>query len=151
MDAETALIEFIDSDAPIEEVADALVNMHGFKGSIGDMYSTLSVKVLAVLQNAKVEDMELHGARIEVRSAADRKQWNHSELASTVTKRLIDMSVDMDTGEVVLSQYDIANKLLEFVQPSYWRIKELAKIGINADTFCEVGDYKTNIIIRKAK
>jgi hypothetical protein len=41
--------------------------------------------------------------------------------------------------------------MLDFVQPSYWRVKELAKFGINADNYCEVGDYKTNIIVRKAK
>jgi hypothetical protein len=63
----------------------------------------------------------------------------------------MESSVDLDTGEVLLSPQEIAVKMLDFVQPSYWRVKELAKFGINADNYCEVGDYKTNIIVRKAK
>jgi hypothetical protein len=35
------------------------------------------------------------------------------------------------------------------VQPSYWRIKELSAIGINADNYCEVDEPKTSIIVRK--
>ena len=40
-------------------------------------------------------------------------------------------------------------KLLDYLQPSYWRIKELSKLGINADQYCEVGELKTSIIVRK--
>jgi hypothetical protein len=57
----------------------------------------------------------------------------------------------MSTGEVVLSTEDLLKKVLDYIQPSYWRVKELSKIGINADNYCEVGDYKTSIIVRKAK
>jgi hypothetical protein len=151
MDTEDALNKFADSGAPIDEVADSLIQLHAIKNGMGDVYAMYSTKVMHILQDANVEDMDIAGARIEVRSAADRKKWNHQDLAHAVSRRLIDLSVDMDTGEVVLSPEDIANKMLEFVQPSYWRVKELAKVGINADNFCEVGDYKTNIIIRKAK
>lgn len=151
MDTEDALNEFAESGAPIDEIADSLIQLHGIKNGFGDVYSMYSTKVMHILQAANVEDMDVAGAKIEVRSAADRKKWNHEELAHAVSRRLIDLSVDMDTGEMVLSPEDIANKMLDFVQPSYWRVKELAKVGINADNFCEVGDYKTNIIIRKAK
>jgi hypothetical protein len=151
MDTEDALNEFIESGAEIDEVAKSLIDLHQLKNGFGDVYSMYAAKVMAVLQAANVEDIDVAGAKIEVRSAADRKKWNHEELAHAVSRRLIDLSVDMDTGEMVLSPEDIANKMLDFVQPSYWRVKELAKVGINADNFCEVGDYKTNIIIRKAK
>ncbi len=151
LDADDAMREYLKSDAPIEEIAGSLVELHALKNEFGELYSSYSSSVLAALQNANVEDMDIAGAKIEVRSAADRKKWNHEELANAVSKRLIDISIDMDTGEVLLSPQDIANKMLQFVQPSYWRVKELAKVGINADNFCEVGDYKTNIIIRKAK
>ena len=151
LDADDAMNEYLKSDAPVEDVAESLVQLHAIKNYVGELYSSYSASVLSILQNANVDDMDIAGAKIEVRSAADRKKWNHDELANAVSKRLIDMSVDMDTGEVLLSAQDIASKMLEFVQPSYWRVKELAKVGINADNFCEVGDYKTNIIIRKAK
>jgi hypothetical protein len=151
LDADTAMSEYLKSDAPVEDVAESLVELHAIKNYVGELYSSYSASVLTILQNANVDDMDVAGAKIEVRSAADRKKWNHDELAVAVSRRLIDMSVDMDTGEVLLSPQDIASKMLGFVQPSYWRVKELAKVGINADNFCEVGDYKTNIIIRKSK
>lgn len=151
MDADAAFSDYLRSDAPVDEVAESLVELHAIKNAMGDVYSTYSASVLSILQKANVEDMDVAGAKIEVRSAADRKKWNHEDLAHAVSKRLLDMSVDIDTGEVLLSPEEIASKMLDFVQPSYWRVKELAKVGINADNFCEVGDYKTNIIIRKAK
>jgi hypothetical protein len=57
----------------------------------------------------------------------------------------------MDTGEIVMSQEDMIANVLDYVQPSYWRIKELQNIGINPDHFCEVGETKTSIIVRKGQ
>jgi hypothetical protein len=42
-------------------------------------------------------------------------------------------------------------KMLDYCAPSYWRVKELAKIGINADKFCDVSESKESIIVRRAK
>ena len=151
MEAEDALHEFLESEPPIEDVAKSLVELNELKGQVSDIYGIYSAKVLSILQNADISDMAVGKARIEIKSAADRKKWVHEDLANAVTKRLVDMSVDMDTGEVLLSPNEIAKKMLDFVQPSYWRVKELAKIGINADQYCEVGEYKQNIIIRREK
>jgi hypothetical protein len=41
--------------------------------------------------------------------------------------------------------------MLAYCAPSYWRIKELNKIGLNADNFSETGELKTSIIVRKPK
>jgi hypothetical protein len=151
MDAETKLVEFLDSEPPLDQVGESLVKLHEIKSGMSDIYAMYSARVMGILQNAKVEDMSVHGATIEVRGASDRKKWNHENLASEVSRRIMESSVDLDTGEVLLSPQEIAVKMLDFVQPSYWRVKELAKFGINADNYCEVGDYKTNIIVRKAK
>ena len=104
-----------------------------------------------MLQRAQVDELQVKDAQIEVRNAADRKQWEHDKLINEVARRLIQSSIDMDTGEVTMSTEAIVARVLDFVQPSYWRVKELAKIGISADQFCEVGESKTNIIVRKAK
>jgi hypothetical protein len=63
----------------------------------------------------------------------------------------MDMSVDMDTGEILSTPEEMITKVLDFLQPSYWRIKELQKIGIDADNYCEVKEAKASIIVRKAK
>ena len=64
-----------------------------------------------------------------------------------VFERLQQSSVDMDTGEVTLSTEEIVNRILDYVQPSYWRVGALNDLGINADQYCEVGEPKTNIAI----
>lgn len=151
MDVETTLSDFLATDPSPEDAAKVLLTLHEAKSFTSDAYSIFSARVTALLESASVTDMDIDGNKIEVRTASDRKKWVHSTLASAVAKRLMDMSIDMDTGEVLLSPQEIANKMLDYVQPSYWRVKELAKIGINADQYCEVGEYKTNIIIRKAK
>lgn len=145
------LSEFSTSNPTPEEAGEALIRLHGLKGDVSDVYSVFSNKIIEVLQAANVDDLAVGENRIEVRSAADRKQWKHDVLIDAVANKLVSMSVDMDTGEVVMSPQQIVAKVLDFVQPSYWRVKELSKIGLNADNFCEVGEHKTNIIVRKAK
>ena len=151
MSAEDKLNEFLDSEPSLEDIGESLIKLHEIKGAMSDLYGMYSAKVMSVFQNAKVDDMNVGSATIEVRGAADRKKWNHETLANEVSRKIMQSAVDLDTGEVLLSPQEIAVKMLDFVQPSYWRVKELAKFGINADNYCEVGDYKTNIIIRKAK
>jgi hypothetical protein len=59
------------------------------------------------------------------------------------------MSVDMDTGEVIRTPQEMLAELVKYTGISYWKVKELEKIGINANNYCETGDAKANIIIRK--
>lgn len=151
MELDNALAEFAESSPEIDDVGATLIELHSLKASVSDVYSGYSMKAVRLFQDAKVEDMAMGENRIEVRTASDRKQWEHPRLISEVARRLVSESIDMDTGEVMASPEELIAKVLDFVQPSYWRVKELSKIGINADKFCEVGEYKTNIIVRKAK
>lgn len=126
---------------------DTLVLLHSIKGDVASMFTQYSNLFANKLETD--EATASNGQKIEKKSAFDRKGWKHEDLASEVLRRLNDLSVDMDTGEVVMSSNEIAMKLLDYVQPSYWRIKELSKLGINADQYCEVGELKTSIIVRK--
>lgn len=151
IEVDAKLSEFADSNPAIDEVGAKLIELHAIKGAVGDVYSSYSARATRLFQEAQVEDMAYGENRIEVRTASDRKQWEHPRLIAEVARRLVSESIDMDTGEVMTSPEELISKVLDFVQPSYWRVKELSKIGINADKFCEVGEYKTNIIVRKAK
>lgn len=151
IEVDTKLNEFTGENPPIDEVGSTLIELHSLKGAFGDVYSSYSARATRLFQEAQVEDMAYGENRIEVRTASDRKQWEHPKLIAEVARRLVSESIDMDTGEVMMSPEELIAKVLDFVQPSYWRVKELSKIGINADKFCEVGEYKTNIIVRKAK
>lgn len=127
-----------------------LVAINRLKAEMGIVYDSLATHVSHIMDQQGEVQLE-DGSKIEKKWASDRKGWQHQELAATVAQRLIQSSVDMDTGEILYTQEQVIAKLLDFVQPSYWRIKELQKIGINADMYCEVGETKSSIIVRKAK
>lgn len=142
------LTKFLETASP-EDVFEALVLLHAIKGDIGDTYGMFSASAGQMLSDKEV--VTKNGTTVEKKVASDRRGWEHKKLAHEVVRRLNDMSVDMDTGEVITSADEIIERIFDYVQPSYWRIKELTKIGINADSYCEVGDIKTSIIVRKAK
>ena len=91
------------------------------------------------------------GIKVERRQGATRKKWDHLTLAKSVTEKLYQMAIDIDTGEMTMDNQQIAIKILEYVAPSYWRVKKLAEIGINADTYCEVSEGGLSLVIRQAQ
>ena len=150
IDLDNDVQQFISGDITLEEACIALVALNHAKVELGIVYDGLVGKVSQIMdQNPEV--MLSDGSSIEKKWANDRKGWRHKDLAQDVSERLSQMAVDMDTGEVLYSQQELISMLLDYVQPSYWRVKELQKIGLNADNYCEVGETKASIIVRKAK
>lgn len=142
--------KFFSQQPPIEDAAKFIVSLNMAKAELSVVYDE-AVHILSMLMDQQKEVALADGSSIEKKWGVDRRAWKHKELASVIAQRLVQSSVDMDTGEVTLSQEEMITRLLDFLQPSYWRVKELEKIGVNADMFCEVGETKTNIIVRKAK
>ena len=91
------------------------------------------------------------GQQVERRTGADRKAWDHKGLASIVANRIYESSIDMDTGEVLLSPMEMMAKMLDYAAPSYWRVGELGKIGVSADSYCEKSEGKVSISITSKK
>lgn len=135
-------------DAPV--ACAILADMNMLKRDLSFAYDGWSHHVgtiMGAMESMMLED----GTEIEKKSSYDRKAWDHKALASAVSDKLVKMSVDMDTGEVLKSPREIAMDMVTYCAPSYWRVKELNKIGINPDNYCETGDLKTSIIVRKPK
>jgi hypothetical protein len=130
-----------------QDILDALVLAHAIKTEIGYVFSDYQGAITEHIPSSECQAS--NGQVIEKKMGNDRKAWQHDRLADEVLRRLNEMSVDMDTGEVVMTSKEIAMKLFDYVAPSYWRVKELSKLGINADQYCDVGELKTSIIIRK--
>jgi hypothetical protein len=150
IDLEKQFVALSENDVDISKLADAIVGLHSLKADISVVYDG-ACKIM-IDKMGDIPEVNLEGGhKVEKKSGADRKSWNHAELAKNVASRINDMAVDMDTGEVVMTPQDMMVKMFEFAAVSYWRVKELSKIGISADNFCEVGEAKTNIIVRKAK
>jgi hypothetical protein len=134
------------SNGTTEQVAAALYGLDQAKREIGELLERAKDRLIADMGES--QEMKLLGRTFEKKVGAPRKSWDHKTLADVVSTRISDMSIDMETGEVLKTPKEMVEQMIEFCGISYWRVKELSKIGINADNYCEVGEPKTNIIIR---
>lgn len=144
------LTDYIDSKPGIDEAAEGLAKLNFAKRELSVIYDSFAHGVGNLMGSSGMIETA-SGITIEKKTAADRKKWRHPELATRVAERLSEMSVDMDTGEIVMSAQDMVVKLLDYAAVSYWRVGKLGEIGVNPDSYCEQGDFKTSIIIREAK
>lgn len=150
LELDSEISTFLAQNPSPEDAGEALAELNFLKRDMSLVYDTFA-HALGELMGAMDAILLPDGSSIEKKSSYDRKGWKHAELGSAVAERLVKMSVDMDTGEVTKSPQQIAEEMLSYCAPSYWRIKELNKIGLNADNYSEVGELKTSIIVRKAK
>jgi hypothetical protein len=149
LELERAFAELAE-DKDVATVCNAVVEAHLIKQSMSVAYDSICHIVDGVMGTLP-EFITTDGTKVEKRVGNDRKKWKHEELAQNIASRLSDMSVDMSTGEITMTPQEMVVKLLDYCAPSYWRVKELAKIGISADKFCEVEEREASIIVRKAK
>lgn len=148
---DSSITNMISSDEmSINEAALLVKAMHSVKADVATVYDSATSaldKLMADLPEINLED----GTKIEKKTASDRRSWNHRDIATEVARRLSMSNINMETGEVTMTTEELMVEMLRFMQPSYWRVKDLSTIGINADNFCEVLEPKTSIIVRKAK
>lgn len=150
MALDKSFIEMCKSEDLLSKIADSLVSIHSLKAEISVVYeSACNTMIDKMGEVPEVKDSA--GNLVEKKSGADRKKWDHDGLAKNVASRINDMAINLETGEVEMTPQDMMAKMFDFAAVSYWRVKELGKIGISADSFCEVSEAKTNIIVRKAK
>lgn len=150
MELDDTIKLFLQDNPSPEEAGEALAGLNFLKRDIAVVYDGFAGALSEIM--GPIESLILQdGTTIEKKSSYDRKGWKHADLGSAVADRIVKMSIDMDTGEVTKSPREIAEEMLTYCAPSYWRIKELNKIGLNADNFSEVGELKTSLIIRKPK
>lgn len=138
------------SNPEYKDVAQAMFRVYMAKANMAIIYDS----VASILDNAMADVPEVNlenGTKIEKKVASDRRAWKHADLANEIARRLIMTNIDIDTGETQKSTEELITELLRFLQPSYWRVKELSTIGVNADNYCEVLEPKTSIIVRKPK
>lgn len=139
---------YLGSQPTVEQLCANLLELNIAKAELSMVYDHFA----AMVGDAMGREQEIlleNGAKIEKRISNNRSGWQHKDLAGSVARKIVDLSIDMETGEVISTPEEMLVQMLDYLQPSYWRIKELQKLGINPDNFCEVGDTKTSIIVRK--
>jgi hypothetical protein len=148
LELDSAITEFGNQGQSLEDACAALVALNRAKSDFGLVYDELSNIVSRIMEDSPEVALP-DGSRVEKKFSSSRTGRKHKDLGSAVAGRIVDMSVDMDTGEVLATPAEMIAQVLDFVQPSYWRIKELERLGINPDMYCQVGETKTSIIVRK--
>jgi hypothetical protein len=149
LDLERELDDYVKSQPSAEDACGVLYEMNMIKRDMSSVYDSLSTSVGQLIP-ANEKNVQLkNGGVIEKKISYVRQAWQHKDLASVVAQKLVRLSVDMDTGEIIKSPEEIAMQVLDYVQPSYWRVKELSSLGIDVDNYCETGVLKTSIIVRK--
>jgi len=91
------------------------------------------------------------GFIVERKEGRPRKKWNHKKLGREVAHRIHDRSIDMDTGEILMSAEEMMTSMLQYAAPSYWRVTQLKKLGVDANNYCELGEGTVSVSIRKPK
>lgn len=134
-------------NADQQEAAEMLLALNLAKRDLAYVYDSVSAKIATLLADDIIELDD--GAVIERKIASSRTGWRHKDLGRDVANRIVQSSVDLETGEIALSPSEMVQKLLDYVQPSYWRAGALGQIGINPDNYCETSEPKTSIIVRK--
>jgi len=144
------IIQAAKAEPEYQDVAKIMFRVYTAKSNMSMIYDEVAAildKAMADVPEVSLED----GVKIEKKVASDRRAWKHADLATEIARRLIMTNVDMSTGETQKSTEELITEMLRFLQPSYWRVKELSTIGVNADNYCEVLEPKTSIIVRKPK
>lgn len=142
------LAEYTKDHHSVEESADLLLELNLAKRDMGFLYDGLSTWLGSQMDGNQILSLR-DMAVIERKMSASRSGWKHKALARDVIDRIEQSSVDMDTGEVVMTPTEMALKVLDYVQPSYWRVGELNKIGLNPDNYCAASEPKISVIVRR--
>jgi hypothetical protein len=147
MEIDLLLDEYIKTTPDVAEAAEMLTQLNMVKRDLGVIYDSFAGKVGSIMGNRGMVETQ-SGATVEKKGATERKKWDHPKLANRVAERLNEMSVDIDTGERMMTATQMVEKLLDYAAVSYWRVGKLGELGINPDLYCEQGEHKTSIIVR---
>jgi hypothetical protein len=150
LDLDTKVTEIRDSGHDLKEVAEIYVHLQHAKTSIRLIVDTMENILVEKFGDSEEIISNDHGTVQKVIDTP-RKAWKNQEVAEAVAERIQRMAVDLDTGEITMTVDQMIAKLLDYVYPSYWRLKPLRDIGINPDEYCEVGEPKPVIKYQKAK
>lgn len=131
-----------------KELLQLAADVHSMKSYVGELFSEVQ-DIVTERVGFVGEPVQVDGASVEIKSGDPRKSWDHRGLASEVSRRLVDSNVDLETGEVQCSPRELIERAFQFAGVSYWKVGELKKLNIDPDDFCEVGERKTNIVIRR--
>lgn len=145
---EAEVLSYVDGSPDVNEAAQALLQLNLAKRDVGAAYDSLSFAFGNLIGNEKELQLD-NGAVIEKKVSYERRAWQHKDLSRAVADKLVKMSVDVETGEVLQDTPQLIAEALACAGISYWKVAEVSRLGIDVDNYCEAGQLKTSIIVRK--
>jgi len=133
-----------------DELLNLAVEVHGLKKFIAEFFSEVEAIAIEKVRTLDVPTEVSSGATVEIKRGSPRKSWDHDSIIRTVSKRVVDMSVDLETGEVVSSPRDMIEYALKCAGVSYWKIGSLKELSIDPSEYCTVSDPVSNLVIRRS-
>lgn len=130
----------------VDQIAETIVSLDTLKRAVGDLLEEAKLALSDIMGDSP--EISAGSFVFEKRQGGNRKAWDHKSISKIVADRITEMNIDFDTGEVVRTPSELIADAFQFAGVSYWRVKELQKIGVNADAYCEVTEAKPSIIIR---
>lgn len=149
MALDEVIISYFATEPDVTDACVVLIRLNRIKNDMKTVYDSCSNKVGDLLKDGQTFLPD--GYSVEKKWAVNRTGWKHKDLAAVVAKRITDMSVDMDSGEILMSREEMVQALLNYMQPSYWKVTSLREIGINPDHYSQAGEAKPSLILRKPK
>lgn len=146
MELDQETLESIDPQLLLQAASD----LHLVKSYTTTLFNEMQ-SILTEHLGALASPVTVDGATVEIKSGSPRKSWDHDALIDEVSRRIVDKSVDLNTGEILASPHDMIRQAMEYVGVSYWKVTNLKNLHIDADDYCEVGEPKKNLVIRRDK
>ena len=132
-----------------QEILQVASNFHEAKSTTGYLYGELQ-DVITKEYDYFAKPVQVDGATIEIKSGSARKKWDHAAISDEVARRIVNTSVDIDTGEITKTPLEMLKEFTQYMGVSYWKVGQLKELHLDADEYCEVSPPKKNIVIRRS-
>lgn len=133
-----------------KEIAQASASFHVFLDYVKEATSYVDTEAVTRIEYTPVP-IETDFGTVEVLGGSTRKAWDHERLGSVVARRIFESSIDMDTGEQLLSSEEMIKEMMKYVGVSYWRVKALKELGLDADSYCEATEGPRKVKFSRKK
>ena len=132
-----------------EDVAHMLVLIDVCSKRIKATKENLDAALNVILpQDTPVEISDLD-VSIEKRISAPKKNWDHEGLLSVAIEAILERERDPLDGTINTPYPVLMAEIFRYAAVSYWRVKPLKELGVNANDFCELGDRKVSFQITR--
>lgn len=134
---------------PEEDLAQMLVLIDVCAKRARQAKANVDAALNVILSQDTILELPELEVTVEKRVAAPKKNWDHDGLLSVAIEAILERERDPDDGTINTPYAVLMAEVFKYAAVSYWRVKPLKELGINANDFCELGDRKVSFQISR--